>query len=396
MKRKSIIFALALGMVLLCSILPQRVSAETKGEISMNAAPSVVAEAASYAELDAALEYADVLLFSVDKEGAARFTDGTACSLKDLYVRCEEVVPAARVQTQEEADLNDNLVMTPSDGKLMRLSVTRAAAADGGYEPVTLTATVLPENATDKTVDWAVAFVNPSSEWASGKTVTDYVTVTPSSDGAATATVQCMEDFGAQIVVTATSRDNPEATAQCTVDFAKRIEDIKMYGHFFSMSGISVKTPDLVYNWQGDLNGYQNGIQRTNDYWFAIEYSDYTIDDFTDYRDGTVNMLSIYSGLEKDPNDDGVDFVLMGNVYMTTQSTAVSNLGNLISHNPTALATWIAQNGDEDGYVCLISFAATLEGEYSSYSFEVPIRFQASSFTVAANDVTLDESNIII
>lgn len=299
-------------------------------------------------------------------------------------------------QTQEEADLNDNLVMTPADGKLMRLSVTRATAADGGYEPVTLTATVLPETATDKTVDWAVAFVNPSSEWASGKTVTDYVTVTPSSDGSTTATVQCLEDFGAQIVVTATSRDNPEATAQCTVDFAKRIEDIKMYGHFFSMSGISVKTPDLVYNWQGDLNGYQNGIQRTNDYWFAIEYSDYTIDDFTDYRDGTVNMLSIYSGLEKDPNDDGVDFVLMGNVYMTTQSTAVSNLGSLISHNPTALATWIAQNGDEDGYVCLISFAATLEGEYSSYSFEVPIRFQASSFTVAANDVTLDESNIII
>lgn len=104
MKRKSIIFALALGMVLLCSILPQRVSAAAKGEISMNAAPSVVAEAASYAELDAALEYADVLLFSVDKEGAARFTDGTACSLKDLYVRCEEVVPAARVQTQEEAE----------------------------------------------------------------------------------------------------------------------------------------------------------------------------------------------------------------------------------------------------------------------------------------------------
>ena len=34
-------------------------------------------------------------------------------------------------QAQEEADLNDNLVMTPQNGKLMRLSVTRAAAADG-------------------------------------------------------------------------------------------------------------------------------------------------------------------------------------------------------------------------------------------------------------------------
>lgn len=294
-------------------------------------------------------------------------------------------------QAQEEADLNDNLVMTPADGKLMRLSVTRTTAADGGYEPVTLTATVLPETATDKTVDWAVAFVNPSSEWASGKTVTDYVTVTPSSDGSTTATVQCLEDFGEQIVVTVTSRDNPEATAQCTVDFAKRIEDIKMYGHFFSMSGISVKTPDLAYGWQGDFDN----PRYNNDYWFTIEYSDYTIDDFTDYQDGTINALSIYSGLEKDPNDDGVDFVLTGAAYITTQATSLQ-IGSKISHTPSALETWIAQNADEDGYVYLVSFAATIEGEYSSYSFEVPIRFQASSFTVAANDVILDESNVII
>ena len=294
-------------------------------------------------------------------------------------------------QTQEEADLNDNLVMTPADGKLMRLSVTRATAADGGYEPVTLTATVLPETATDKTVDWEVAFVNPSSEWASGKTVTDYVTVTPSSDGSTTATVQCLEDFGEQIVVTVTSRDNPEATAQCTVDFAKRIEDIKMYGHFFSMSGISVKTPDLAYGWQGDFDN----PRYSNDYWFTIEYSDYTIDDFTDYQDGTINALSIYSGLEKDPNDDGVDFMLMGAAYITTQPTSLQ-IGSKISHTPAALEAWIAQNAYEDGYVYLVSFAATIEGEYSSYSFEVPIRFAASEFTVAANDVTLDESNIII
>ena len=298
-------------------------------------------------------------------------------------------------QAQEEADLNDNLVMTPQNGKLMRLSVTRAAAADGGYAPVTLSATVLPETATDKTVDWAVAFVNPSSEWASGKTVTDYVTVTPSSDGAATATVQCLEDFGEQIVVTVTSRDNPEATAQCTVDFAKRIEDIKMYGHFFSMSGLSVKTPDLSYTWQGDFNGYQNGIPRSNDYWFTIEYSDYTIDDFTDYEDGTINALSIYSGLKKNPSDDGVDFMLIGSAYITSEPTVLL-IGSKLTHNPPALAAWIAQNGDEEGYVYLASFAATIEGEYSSYSFEVPIRFAASEFAVAANDVTLDESNIII
>ena len=73
----------------------------------------------------------------------------------------------------------------------------------------TLTATITPSNATNKALDWSVSFVNPESEWASGKTVTDYVTVTPTADGALTASVACLKDFGEQIKVIATSRDNP-------------------------------------------------------------------------------------------------------------------------------------------------------------------------------------------
>ena len=80
-----------------------------------------------------------------------------------------------------------------------------SAMAETAYQ---LTATVTPENATNKAVDWAVAFVNPSGEWATGKTVTDYVTVTPTADGALTANVECVKDFGEQVRVTVTSRDN--------------------------------------------------------------------------------------------------------------------------------------------------------------------------------------------
>ena len=45
----------------------------------------------------------------------------------------------------------------------------------------TITATVLPSNATDKSLDWSVAWKNASSSWATGKTVTDYFTVTPTA-----------------------------------------------------------------------------------------------------------------------------------------------------------------------------------------------------------------------
>ena len=58
-----------------------------------------------------------------------------------------------------------------------------------------------------------------SDSWSEGKTVTDYVTVTPTSDGALTANVECLKDFGAQVKVTVTSRDNTDVKANCLVDY---------------------------------------------------------------------------------------------------------------------------------------------------------------------------------
>ena len=112
--------------------------------------------------------------------------------------------------------------------KLMSQELTREEYAANGVTPLAesaymLTATIEPENASNKAVDWSVEFVDPSSSWASGKSVTDYVTVTPTSDGALTATVANLGEFGEQIKVTVTSRDNPEAKAECTVDYVQKI-----------------------------------------------------------------------------------------------------------------------------------------------------------------------------
>ena len=120
---------------------------------------------------------------------------------------------------------NDETVELP---KAMTFSsATALDGEDAPYDSVTVTVTVKPDNATNKKVDWSVSFVNPDSEWAAGKTVTDYVTITPESDGSNKAVIQCLQDFGEQIKAVATSRDNAAAKAECTVDFAKRITDIK-------------------------------------------------------------------------------------------------------------------------------------------------------------------------
>ena len=85
-----------------------------------------------------------------------------------------------------------------------------------------VTASVQPSDALNKEVDWSIAWANALSAWAKGKTVTDYVTITPTADGAQTANVSCLQAFGEQIVVTATSRDNTSAKGSCTVDYRQK------------------------------------------------------------------------------------------------------------------------------------------------------------------------------
>lgn len=129
-----------------------------------------------------------------------------------------------------------------------------SAQAETAY---TLTATITPADAANKKVDWTIAFKNASSTWASGKTVTEYATVTPSADGALTAVVENVAAFGEQIIVKATSRDNAEAYATCTVEYLQRTTGYSfgLHGNFYyevsSTNTTASITPDFATNPQG-------------------------------------------------------------------------------------------------------------------------------------------------
>lgn len=113
------------------------------------------------------------------------------------------------------------------EGNGVSLMSTRISPSDYsayGISPMaesaqTITATVTPSDAFNQELDWSVEWVNPSSTWASGKSVSDYVTVIPESDGARKATVSCFQAFGEQIHVVATSRDNSDVSGKVTVDY---------------------------------------------------------------------------------------------------------------------------------------------------------------------------------
>lgn len=168
----------------------------------------------------------------------------------------------------------DNGNIESNGVSLMSAKIVTADYAANGISPqaetaYTLTASVFPYDAIDKTVDWSMDFKNKNSFWAQGKTVTDYVTLTLTSDDGLTANVECKNAFGEQIIVKCTSRDNHSAYAECTVDYVKKITD------FYITVGDIKMTDDtrICMEVSDNVRGEGGNIA------FHYTYSDYTIDD---------------------------------------------------------------------------------------------------------------------
>lgn len=82
---------------------------------------------------------------------------------------------------------------------------------------VRIQAYVTPDDAVNKEVDFSVAW--GSAPTHGGEPVTNYLTVTPDSDGSTMATVSCKKAFGDDtIIITVTTREGGY-TATCTVTF---------------------------------------------------------------------------------------------------------------------------------------------------------------------------------
>lgn len=147
---------------------------------------------------------------------------------KPVEVKANDTVSDVIEQPTENPSGNENHGIVS-----LSMSPSYAVAAANGQQTVskTITATVLPATAKNTLVDWSV-------EWGNSQagTVTDYVTVTPASDGSTTATVTCKKSFTGEIVVACTTREGGYI-ATCTVTFAGHPTDIALSGSVSEVSG---------------------------------------------------------------------------------------------------------------------------------------------------------------
>lgn len=121
---------------------------------------------------------------------------------------------------------DETVVMNGEEIDSMPKNLTFAAESlsDNKTLSVKIQATVQPERALNRLVDW-------SYQWSEGATraeeaVTDYLTVTPDSDGSRNVTVTCLKPFqGDTIILTVTTREGG-FTANCTIGCRNSLQSI--------------------------------------------------------------------------------------------------------------------------------------------------------------------------
>ena len=356
---------------------------------------------------------------------------------------------------EEESPVQTETVVTDGEGNPMEsgkvyampanmVFAATAAEPSDAKDGITLKATIDPDTAANQNVDWSVSFVNPSSSWASGKTVTDYVTVTPTSDGALTATVQCLKAFGEQIKITVTSRANEYATAECTVDYARRITDFTFYSFpdnqqapgfgkdeilvdmvipsaddlFSSEEVVVTELKSVVLFAAGDpevegFDIYDEDIART------YQFSDYTIKDCkiaTDLEnsDGLGATVEITWEYNRDFGNllSACASLLHNNELVF--STAELDPEGTICNNPVAwvanmvgvrsfdadiykqamdlFVEWLQENPDEP----ILTFHLQVTGKYSTFKKDIKVRYNPVTVEMPVFGVCLDQGSLIV
>ncbi len=351
--------------------------------------------------------FVTLVLIAVAILAAVWFTDGTLTYNKNK-VQDETETDAETVAVTEDGSALESGSTVPmqnmsfATARSLAAYSSDAAAQSEEYASVELTATLSPDWVAGD-LSWSIAFNNPASEWATGKTVTDYVTLTP-GETALTATVQCLQPFGEQIVVTVSADEFEGVSASCTVDFGARIKTL-LYKDNQNLgsdgNGIDLSTAEYIV--------WDRGFEEENTFTITPVYYTHTVESGLRFGSGSPTLAFIVqpnSEAARTPQDDGLDLGagvytnVYNNIFSGSEITeSLSNMtwntathAGLSDEEKAEMETWLSVYAGITDYY---SMRSSIENDYSSFSFNVPLRLNASKFE-ATVDLGLDDTGIVV
>lgn len=300
--------------------------------------------------------------------------------------------PVEQEQPNDEEDDGGAVIEEgeASGMKLMSMKIAPENYDEYGISPMAetafqLTATITPENATNKAVDWTIAFVNAESEWATGKTVTDYVTVTPTADGALTANVECLQAFGEQVRVTVTSRDNTAVKANATVDYTEKLSAVK------ATFGSTVLSNGMTKSFDLDASG-----QPAEAWKFDYTTSVHTIaDEYT-----TTVKISFADGVSAVESAVGVEFTWAGETISSGMPSfdktffdkVFVTASGAVSANPTQYNKLVSALS---AGVTLFEVEVSTTGTYGNKTDTYTINVTSDGLNIRVEGIELGDTSII-
>ena len=306
----------------------------------------------------------------------------------------QQVEPVTQIDCNTDSG---GMVCSPESSGVMKLMATPLSATYSADDSYLLTATITPASAVNQEVDWTIAWQNSSSTFASGKTVTDYVTITPTSDGALTANLICKQAFGEKIVVTCTSRDNPDAKATCTLDYSQKIESValKFGGITANLGG----TTQIKYevNPNGVAPGGATEVTVTKSSVYTIEDNfTYSVKvNYTGLSDSHFALKgSTITGMpdgNKDITNDGLYFD-----YAHDVSTwfIVGRVNDILFKNLSTAE--IIEYFSDITVNTLFNVAVEVNGNYSDYSAQTLFTCAGYTNTASVVSVALGDSSLVL
>lgn len=310
--------------------------------------------------------FVTLVLIAVAILAAVWFTDGTLTYNKDKVQEEMESGTVAYAEDGSELVSGSSVLMqdmTFATARSLAAYSSDASAQSDDYASVELTATLSPDWVAGD-LSWSIAFSDPASEWATDKTVTDYVTLTQ-GETVFTATLQCLQPFGEQIVVTVSADEFEGVTASCTVDFGQRIRTVTYTGYGGGdMSELS------YINWSG---GFYD--ERTVS--FSVQYYDYTVTGALYDSTGGKVPFCVNTNATRLPEEDGVAFsvstayreplrwtdgTVSASFSLADITAGESSLTGLTEEEEAELCTWLHLFAGESAIYALKVSVATLYG----------------------------------